>query len=178
MVGVILFGNLLKYLFITFLEPTKILFLGLILGSIPALIKQTNSKNKFKFHYIFYGIITFAFSLFLIFTENNVSTYSFCNLFNNNFLYYIFSGFLMSAGVIIPGVSSTVILMLLGIYYTYIEAISIVNLTILFPMGIGLIIGCILFLIIIKKVMNRFYSQTFYGIIGFVLRFLFYTASF
>ena len=36
-------------------------------------------------------------------------------------------------------------------------------------MGIGLLLGSILFLKIIQVLLNKYYSQTFYGIIGFVL---------
>ncbi len=75
----------------------------------------------------------------------------------------------MSVGIVVPGVSSTVILMCLGLYSNYLAAIASINLSILFPMGIGLILGCLLFLKLIQFLLNRFYPQTFYAIIGFVL---------
>ncbi len=75
----------------------------------------------------------------------------------------------MSAGVVIPGVSSTVLLMLLGSYETYLNAISIVNLSILIPMAIGLILGGYIFLKLIHFLIEHFFSQTYYTIIGFVL---------
>mgnify|MGYP002667753267 FL=1 len=75
----------------------------------------------------------------------------------------------MSAGVVIPGVSSSVILMTLGVYTTYLSAVANIDLSILFPMGIGLFIGSILFLKLIQFLFSKYYAQTFYGIIGFVL---------
>ena len=75
----------------------------------------------------------------------------------------------MSCGVVIPGVSSSVILMIFGIYYTYLEAISILDFSILIPLGIGVVLGGILFLLIIKKLLANHFSKTFYSIIGFVL---------
>ena len=47
----------------------------------------------------------------------------------------------MSAGVIIPGISITLILMILGIYDAYLISISTFYLPFLIPLGIGLIIG-------------------------------------
>ena len=57
----------------------------------------------------------------------------------------------MSIGIIVPGVSSTVILMILGIYSTYLSALSVVNMTVLFPMMLGAGIGSIIFMKIIQK---------------------------
>lgn len=67
------------------------------------------------------------------------------------------------------GVSSTIILMLLGVYSTYLSAISVVNMNVLFPMMIGAGIGSIIFMKIIQKLLNKYYSQTLFGIIGFSL---------
>ncbi len=69
----------------------------------------------------------------------------------------------MSIGVVVPGVSSTVILMLLGIYPIYLESVSFFNLSVLIPMGIGLIIGCILWLKVIQYLLNFFlYTNIFF----------------
>lgn len=165
-IGVLLFGNLLKYLFSSFEDTMKYTFAGLILGSIPSLFKETNNKNKFRLKYILYTIITFLLSIFLIFLENNINTFG-CN--NINFLFLFIAGFLMSIGVVVPGISSTIILMCLGVYGLYLEAISSINLNLLVPMGIGLVVGCIIFLNIINFFMKRFPSQTMYSIIGFTL---------
>ena len=43
------------------------------------------------------------------------------------------------------------------------------NLSILIPMGIGLVLGCIVFLVIIKLLLKHFYMETCYSIIGFTL---------
>lgn len=75
----------------------------------------------------------------------------------------------MSAGVIIPGVSSTLILMLLGVYDAYILSISSVYIPFLFPLAIGLILGSICCMKLIKLLLDKFHTQTFYSIIGFTI---------
>ena len=47
-VGIIIFGNILKYLFFAYPIQIKFVFIGLILGSIPKLIKEVKKKNNFK----------------------------------------------------------------------------------------------------------------------------------
>lgn len=75
----------------------------------------------------------------------------------------------MAMGIVVPGVSSTIILMLFGVYSTYLSSISYLYLPVLIPMGIGLIFGSILWMFITKYLLKLFYVQTFYSIIGFTL---------
>ena len=147
-IGFFLFGSLLNSVFHIYESECKLLFLGLILGSIPSLFKQINVKNKFRLSFLLYTFLSFAFGLFLFLLENQISNS--CISMQNNFIFLFLSGFAMSAGVIVPGISSTVILMCFGTYYIYLEAISIFNLSVLFPMGLGLICGGIFFLILIN----------------------------
>jgi putative membrane protein len=75
----------------------------------------------------------------------------------------------MSIGVIVPGVSSTIILMLLGVYHQYLYSVANVDISFLIPLIIGLSFGSLICMIIIKKLLDKFYAQTFYSIIGFTL---------
>lgn len=59
--------------------------------------------------------------------------------------------------------------MLLGVYNTYLSAISVVNMNVLFPMMLGAGIGSIIFMKIIQSLLNKYHSQTIFGIIGFSL---------
>ena len=55
-IGILLFSNILNYLLFKFPIQTKSVFIGLILGSIPSLIKEINTKTSFKSHYLIYSI--------------------------------------------------------------------------------------------------------------------------
>lgn len=166
-IGVILFGNILKFLFETYPTYTNFAFIGLILGCIPTLLKKANEHSKFKPSYFLYTMASFLLALLLLYLEKNFITTDLH--VNTTPLYLIFSGFIMSVGVVVPGVSSSVLLMILNVYPIYLEAVSTINLYILFPMGIGLILGGIFFLKLIQFCLNRYFSQTYYCIIGFIL---------
>lgn len=166
--GILLFGKILKYLFNSYPMQTKFAFIGLIIGCIPILFKKANSKKGFRLHYLLYLIVAFAIGTLSIlleqFLENNIMYEA-----NNGFLFLIVAGFFMSIGIVVPGVSSSVILMTFGVYYEYLDAISTLNLSILVPLAIGIILGGYLFLKIIKYLLENYFPETFYTIIGFVL---------
>lgn len=166
-IGVLSFSKILNYLLYQFPIQTKSIFIGLILGSIPSLLKEVNNKSNFKFHYIIYTLLAFIIGISSVVLENFLSNTSVSNDFHT--FYLVLSGFIMSVGIVVPGVSSTIILMLMGVYSTYLSSISSIYFPILIPMGIGLVIGCILFMKLTKFLLNRFYAQTFYSIIGFTL---------
>lgn len=77
--------------------------------------------------------------------------------------------FLCLFGIVVPGVSSTIILMLLGIYKVYLSSVSSVYLPILIPLGIGVLMGGFCFMKVTKFLLEKFYAPTFYGIIGFTI---------
>ena len=166
-IGVVLLGNLLKTLFYLYPIPTKMAFLGLILGCVPSLFKVANSKKGFRLHYLFYTLLSFIFTLLLLLLENNMTNSTLKNTSNSLFL--IVSGFVMSAGIVVPGVSSTVLLMILGTYEMYLDAVASIQIGVLFPMGIGLIVGGFLFLRLTLYLLKNYFAQMYYTIIGFVL---------
>lgn len=59
--------------------------------------------------------------------------------------------------------------MLLGVYSIYLTGISTLSFNVLIPMGIGLIMGCFVFMKITKFLLEHFHNLTFAGIIGFTL---------
>jgi len=166
-IGVVLFGNLLRYLFNSFPIQTKFCFIGLILGSLPSLLKSANSTKGFRLHYLIYTVATLLLTLLLLAMEgilSNIATSA-----NTNVLYLVLAGFIMSIGVVVPGVSSSVLLMILGVYDIYLFAVSTIDLFVLIQMGIGLLLGGFIFLKLIKYCLENFHIQTYYSIIGFVL---------
>lgn len=163
-VGMILLGKVLRYLFYAYPEEISFIFIGLITGSIPSLIKKIDVQERFKFNNIWYMILSMIIGFTMIAVENRISITSNTEF---NFMYLVFAGACMSIGVVVPGISSTIILMILGVYSAYITSIAEVYLPIIFPIGIGLSIGAIICMKIIKKLLDKYYIKTFYSIIGF-----------
>ena len=163
--GIILFGNILVYLFENYNIPTLYTFMGLILGSIPIVLNKANNGHSFRLSYLLYSAISLLIAFILIMIENNLSY----NITSNNWIYLMLSGFFMSNGVVVPGVSSTAILMCFGIYDIYLNSVATLYFPVLIPMGTGLIVGGFLFLKLIQYLLKHYPVQTYYSIIGFVI---------
>ena len=100
--GVILFGNILKMLFLIYPNLSKFCFIGLILGTIPSIFKTAHKNIKyFELKNIFLALISFTITIIMIIFENNM-TNSLVTTSHVNYFYLILSGFLMSVGVVIP----------------------------------------------------------------------------
>ncbi len=164
--GIILFGNLLNFCIYKFPIQTNCIFIGLILGSIPALLKEVNKKERFKISHLLFFLLALGLGIGCIFLENSLNISSIENV---SFFYLIICGFLMSIGIVVPGVSSTIILMLLGTYSIYLSSVSSLYLPILLPLGIGVVIGGFCFMKLTKYLLEHFYAPTFFAIIGFTV---------
>lgn len=164
--GVILFSKILQFLLYKYPLQTKSIFIGLILGGVGLLFKEMNKKEKFKIKNLLYLFISLAVGVAMVYIENKVGVEEIENV---NYIYLILSGFLMSIGIVVPGVSNTVILMLLGVYSLYLSSVSTLYFPVLVPMAIGIILGSLLFMKIIKYLLDKFYIQTMFSIIGFTL---------
>jgi putative membrane protein len=110
-------------------------------------------------------LVFFSFSLYLTALENIID-YS-LNISSNAYL--VLAGFLMSAGLVVPGVSKTVILMCLGMYEIYLSAISSLNMLLLVPIGFGIIIGSVIVLFLLQFLFKHAKSYTYCAIIGFII---------
>lgn len=169
-IGVLLFSNIIKYAFNTFPSETQACFVGLILGCIPILIKEANNSSDFKYKYLIWLFLSFFIGIFLFVLEKNITLSEVGYCYNTYSIWYlILCGFCMSIGVVVPGVSSTIILMLLGVYDLYLFSVSTVNISVLFPIFIGLVIGGFVFMKITQLLFKKFFSETYYAIIGFSL---------
>lgn len=176
--SILILSNVISYSLDKFPLQTTLFFIGLILGGIPMLcekIKKGSKKSRFSNILIF--LITFSIVTVFGFigTGNNV-----VNLSNPGFIGYILLfvvGVIAAATMIIPGISGSFMLMMLGYYEPIINTIKDLthfsnifhNILILIPFGIGIIIGIVLIAKLIEMLLNKYPIKTYYGIIGFVL---------
>ena len=117
-IGIVLFSKIINYYIINYYLYTTSLFIGLIIGGIPSIIKKT-PKSITNI-----SIIITSFILIILLTVSNLdNTYTVKNN-NIDLIIFFISGLLEAIGTIIPGISSTALLMLLGVYNIYIKSIS------------------------------------------------------
>ena len=141
-------SKLINYLLSEHHVPTNFFFLGLIIGIIPFLLTLANYKKNFKGkHYvlIFLGIALLV-GLTLM---NGGSKHEPAHLdINLGFLIKCFiGGILASSAMLLPGISGSFILLLIGIYGSVTFAISELTsfnfsvLPVIIAVGLGILVG-------------------------------------
>lgn len=170
-IGAFLIGKLINYLLFekNYIE-TYFVFIGLILGSIPALLDNTKEKGKINYILIF---ITFILSLSLFIFGKDTINLSVGN--TNSFLSLFLTGFIFILGKVVPGISSSFILMLIGTYEYFLSVITnpidmISSRALeLIPITLGILLGLVIFIKIMNYLLKKHYGNTYSAIIGFVL---------
>ena len=158
--GILLFSKGLLWLVEKFRFPMMYFFIGAICGSIPLMIKKSEIKmsNIYNVIFAFLGIIG---AVSVKFIPENIC--------NGNLIMLFLCGIVIAVALILPGISTSHVLLIFGIYETSLQSVSEINLIYLSVLGIGVLSGIILFTKILGKLMYKFPSQTFMTITGFVI---------
>ncbi len=166
--GTFLFSNIIDFCITKYEVITKIIFIFFILGTIPTLFKRAN-KQGFNKKYLIPGIITFGLGLLLLFINPTVTGEVITKLTPATAIVLFLTGMVVAASTIIPGISSTVLLSLMGLYTTYLGAIAHLRIGIIIPIALGIAIGGFILSKVINVLLEKVYGYTFYGILGFVI---------
>ncbi len=172
LVGILGLAKIIQPLLEHYPLPTNFAFIGLILGGLPVIvkrmdIKKTNAVGGFLFVIFFALIIVLP---LLQSTTERVLTPSFSTV-----IVMVLIGILASATMVIPGVSGSMILMLLGYYEPVIGALNnlmkfdLSALFILLPFGVGVAIGIFSIAKLIEILLQKFKNPTYCAILGLVV---------
>lgn len=169
-IGAFIFGKIILVVYNKYTFYMMYVFIGLILGSIPTLINDIKEKKE-KINYKIL-LISFLISIILFLLPK---IFNFELNDNLNFLTLFLGGFLYISGKIIPGISSSFFLMMLGLYNYFLQLITnpfsltLKKLFAILPFLLGALIGLIVFIKLINYLFNKYFSKTYSGIIGFIL---------
>jgi len=166
-VSVLFFGNMVDYLVTNYDAFTKSVFLGLILGGIPALIKIANQKG-FKKTYLIPLAVSLLGTLGLTFVANNIGETQDTTR-DILMIEYVIYGAIYAVGAIIPGMTTLHILVALGVLGPIMEGFMDLNWNIVIPFGIGYITIVILFAKLVTYLFEKFYGYTYYAVLGFAI---------
>lgn len=164
--GILVFSRIVEYLFKYHEVEVRYAFMGLMLGTLPSVVRQANRRG-FKVKYLFLMAVSLALTLMLTNMENNA-----VNIISDvqaTPIYLIVYGAIVGFGTIIPGISASIILMYIGAYETVIGAISNLNIYMIFYLGIGFALSILLFAKLISMLFDKAYGYTYYTILGLVI---------
>ncbi|WP_432358232.1 DUF368 domain-containing protein [Sporosarcina sp. UB5] len=164
----VLFSRVIDFLLKDYPKPTQFFFLGLIIGVVPYIARQAGVRKNFKIgHFLLLLAVgaALASTAFIKPAETSVIT----SLTMQNTFGLFFAGWLGSMAMLLPGVSGSFILLLLGVYATAINALSTLNLPIIIVIGAGVIVGFIVSSKAIHFLMAKFTHAMFAIIIGLII---------
>ena len=177
LIGIFLFGRILNFLFTNHPSEAKFIFIGLIIGALPVLFNKLKegSENHFN-HKCFWA--AFSIAMFLFVLDRTIININFSDQLNHGLIGKIMlfsAGFLYISGKIIPGISGSFLLMIIGMYEYVLNIIaSFFDLTLpeivaLFPFFLGLFVGGVILIKWIERLLKMHFHGTYSAILGFVI---------
>jgi putative membrane protein len=133
-------------------------FFGLILFSVFMLTRQARVFSRYNFIFFLAGA-GFAYALTEV-TQMAISP---------SITFVFISGAIAISAMILPGISGSFILVILGMYQYIIEAVKLIDLPILAVFSLGCMTGLLSFTHLLSWLLHRFREATFAVLIGFML---------
>lgn len=178
-IGLVGFAKVLDFLFSNFEHQTLFLFAGLIIFSLPMLKKQEMDNKKISTPFFVIGILIIGLLAYFS-PEKKEVVVPLAELLskNLNFAYIlilIIMGAISGAAMLFPGISGSMVLLVLGYYYLYKSYVS--NVTTFEPMvliplifiAIGVVIGIIVSAKLTTYLLDKHQNKTMSLILGLVL---------
>ncbi len=186
-IGIIGFAYAIEFLFGKYPFPTAMAFIGLIIGGIPMMLDALQLDLRRKHKKIGAGHVSAFLLLFALAvalpligtgTEADLSTIQVKTI-----VILFFIGMITSATMVVPGVSGSMVLLILGYYNSiiseitgFLDALKEMNLTgvghgfaVLMPFGIGVIVGIVVIAKLIEWLFAHYRAITYSAILGLIL---------
>ena len=172
----------IEFLFENYPLPTNLLFIGLIVGGLPAIGKKVKGTKIQAGHIIaflaFFALVVGMAALGE--TEGNAVDLSLSLI---SIIKLFFIGMITSATMIVPGVSGSMILLLLGYYNPILATINdfikalvafdmagiLQGVGVLTPFGIGVVVGIFAIAKAIEVIFEKFPLYAYWAIIGLIV---------
>lgn len=164
LLAIILGSRVISYMLNYNYFYTMLLFIGLIVGTIPNILKEIKINHLKEFLLVILPILILFFLEFIksdnkVIIETNIGGY----------LYTILLGFIDALTMIVPGISGTAIFILLGVYDFILNLFSNPLSIFIVCFGLGLLLGIVIISKIIHYLFNNFKDKCYLFIFGLVL---------
>ena len=180
-IGIIGLAFIITFLLEKFPIPTTACFIGLVLGGVPVLHNKIKDE-KIKWTHIVSFIFTLAVIIIPSIVAINTNAVSNMEFYFINIVILVFLGVISAAAMVVPGVSGSMILMMLGYYNLIIDTIKntvssaihfqfeplLDGIKIMIPFGVGVLLGIIVITKIIAYVLKKWPNASTWAILGLV----------
>lgn len=149
--------------------PVSCFFLGIVIGGIPALLKKAKSGDQIS---RFSSVVFFLIGLGIVISIGYIPTGTMSVTSGSGFMHYVMlfvTGLIIAVALVLPGISTSHMLLVLGMYDAMLTAVNHVDLVYIGVLGVVTVIGVFLITRPLDWMMKKFSRQTYCVVLGFVL---------
>ena len=161
--GFTLLANVVEAMFNASATVALMLFFGLICGTLPELIKDSERSDAKM------GWTPFVRSLSLAYFLFNLLERGMTGQAETSALSFVFCGLVWGLSLIIPGLSSSSVLLYMGLYEPMTAGIAALDFTVILPLLLGLAITVISLARVVNSLYEKHYALVSRLILGFVI---------
>lgn len=163
-IGFVLFARLVTVLLGDNANTGVCLFVGLVIGTLPSLWKEAGSQKRTSGSWISLAV-SFAALLGILLILGGGSSLN----ITPDWKWFFFCGVVWGLSLIVPGMSSSSILMFMGLYVPMSEGISALNMGVVLPLMAGIVTSAVLLARAVRWLFDNHHSIASHAIIGLVL---------
>jgi len=168
--GLLSISNLFMLLLDYHARILHFFFMGLILGCLPMVYKKAGIV-RFSVWYIVAAVIAFSFMLLLFIFGGDTANSTLYDMGGLTFqigVWLVVASIISATMMLVPGIGGSLILLVLGVYAIYMEAVSQLDILVLALLAIGLIFGILVGIFVTRKLLEKFPQIVYCAIFGFV----------
>ena len=143
---------------------TTWLFIGLIVGTVPSLFRETGKEGRSIGSWVSMAVCAGVLDFSLFYVGKVI-----CVTVEPNFWWYNFCGALWGMSLVIPGLTSSSVMMALGLYQPMLEGLARLDFLVLSACLPGMVLTILLLARLVSWFFRKHYSIAFHGIFGIVL---------
>jgi putative membrane protein len=140
------------------------LFIGLIAGMLPSLFKEAAKEGRPKSAWVSLAVSTALILAILLLVQNAAGL-----SIQPNIWWFLFCGALWGVSLVVPGLSSSSLLIFLGLYEPMTAGIHDFNMAVIIPLLIGIVGVTLLSARGINYLFKKHYAVAYHMVLGFVL---------
>lgn len=163
LMGFVLLAKAVEIFFSAYASIAMALFSGLICGTLPGLFKTSVERHSTRGWTGFIVTMALAYVFFSIMKEGMGNSIA------PNTGWYLFCGVVWGLSMIIPGLSSSSLLLFMGLYQPMAAGIGNLDMNVLFPLGVGFIVTVLLLARVMNRLLANHYAVVTKIILGFVI---------
>lgn len=164
-IGILSVSQLIGWLFASFKVPVTYALIGLVLGGVPSFMREANSHG-FKKRYILSTCIGAAFIFGFWYLQRRLGDGQPLPL---TAWTAMLCGGVIGAGTLMPGISTSLILIFLGLYEPFLTALNTFDISMLFFIGLGAVAAAVPVIFFVKKMFDKYHGSTHYCVFGFLI---------